>query len=169
MHTVAYRKVKERLVEPQQDVIKLACSAKDKDLITQNSKLPHSAGLRTLCVLALAKTWGSRSMHRKLLSCKTAASACAANERCLIQFLRHLLPGCAANPQTWLHKPRLKNIMLLMKMNVWPTSGFYITVIRLQCSNADSLTGFFLFQSACRQVTLALQCWVFRASWQLNS
>lgn len=148
MHTVVQRKVKEHLVDPQQDVIKLVCSAKGKGLITWSLKLPHSTALHTLSVLArlesgssvgaLAKTWESRSMHGKLLSCKTAASACAADEWCLTQ---HLPPGCAANPQTWLHKPSLKNITLLMKTSVWPTSGFYITGIHLQHSNADSLTG----------------------------
>ena len=115
--------MKEHLLEPQQDVIKLVCSAKGKGLITRSLKLPYSTALRTLSVLArldsgnsvgpLAKTWESRSVHGKPLSCKTAASACATNQR-----LQHLLPGCAANLQTWLHKPSLKSVVLLMKMSV---------------------------------------------------
>lgn len=63
-------------------------------------------------------------------------------EHCLTQCLWHLLPGCAANPQTWQHKPSLKNILLLTKMSVWPTSGFYITVVDLQYGNADFLAAF---------------------------
>lgn len=79
-------------------------------------------------------------MHGKLLSCRTAASACAAGKQCSTPHLRHLHPGCAADPQACLHRPSLQNI-LLMKTSVWPASGFYMRVIRLQQGNADWLTG----------------------------
>lgn len=89
---------------------------------------------------------------RKLLCCKPAASACAADEQCLTWCFQQL-PGCAANPQTWLHKPRLRNTILQTK-RVCPTSSFYITVILLQHSNAGSLTGLLLSQSACTRSPL---------------